>query len=135
MGETARKQGAKQMIFDWHKAAQLIKERKPKTASAGLHADWEYTGGDIYTAEKGPLSKEDTDVYLSSNWATPELDLDGNIIPCYITEEDNPNAWNADTVWPESALAILNYQSLGAERPLRQFVKTVIKQFMRILRS
>lgn len=107
-GEAARKAGAKQKIFDWHKAAQLIKERKPKVAAAGLASDWEYTGGDIYTAEKGPLKEDETYTYLSSNWATPELDLDGEIIPCYISEDDNPEGWSAGTVWPESAIKILN---------------------------
>ena len=29
------------MVFDWNKAARLIKERKPFVASAGLRDDWE----------------------------------------------------------------------------------------------
>lgn len=104
-GEAARRQGAKQKIFDWHKAAQLIKERKPKEASAGLQSDWEWTGGTIYTDESGPLKEGRT--YLSSIWAIPELDLDGEVIPCWISEDNNSEEWNSDTFWPESALAIL----------------------------
>lgn len=107
MGKAATEAGNKQMIFDWHKAAQLIKERKPKIASAGLASDWEYTGGEIYTEDAGPLSKENSYTYLSSNWATPELDLDGEIIPCFVTEDNNPENWNSGTFWPESALKIL----------------------------
>jgi hypothetical protein len=104
-GEATLRAGNKQMIFDWHKAAQLIKERKPQVASAGLHSDWEYTGGVIYTAEKGIDAKEYT--YLSSNWATPELDLDGEIIPCFIDQDHNPEGWGSDTSWPDIVVAIL----------------------------
>jgi ATP:corrinoid adenosyltransferase len=108
MAKSAAARGAKFMVFDWDKAAQLIKERKPKEASAGLRSDWEYTGGTIYTADEGPAKSSYT--YLASNWATPELDLDGEIIPCFVyeDEETNPNKWNEHTLWPETALAILN---------------------------
>lgn len=104
---SAQAAGAKQMIFDWNKAAQLIKERSPRIASAGLQSDWEYTGGTIYTDEDGPLTREDSYTYLSSNWATPELDLDGDIIPCFITSDNNPENWDSSTMWPASALEIL----------------------------
>jgi hypothetical protein len=106
MSDLAAEKGAKQMIFDWHKAAQLIKERQPKVASAGLKSDWEYTGGVIYTAEDGIKAKEYT--YLSSNWATPELNLDGEIIPCFIDQDHNPDGWDSSTSWPDVAVAILN---------------------------
>ena len=46
MGELNR--GNEEMVFDWNKAATLIKDRKPKNASAGLRGDWEYTGDTIY---------------------------------------------------------------------------------------
>ena len=108
MSRAAAQRGAKQMIFDWDKAARLIKERKPKEAHAGLQSDWEYTGDTIWSAKGGPLSRDECSAYLSSNWATPELDLDGDIIPCFITADNNPNNWDSGTVWPESALAILN---------------------------
>ena len=29
------------MVFDWNKAARIIKEQNPKIASAGLSGDWE----------------------------------------------------------------------------------------------
>jgi hypothetical protein len=106
MSDLAAKKGAKQMIFDWNKAAQLILERQPKIASAGLRSDWDYTGGVIYTAEEGITVKGYT--YLSSNWATPELDLDGEIISCFVDEDHNPDGWDAGTSWPERAKEILN---------------------------
>ena len=37
-------QGREHMVFDWVKAAKLIKERKPTLAQAGLQGDWEWTG-------------------------------------------------------------------------------------------
>jgi hypothetical protein len=108
MSQMAAKKGAKQMIFDWHKAARLIKEHQPQEASAGLNSDWEYTGGLIWSGKDGPVKKGDTYTYLSSNWATPELDLDGTIHDCYIDSDNNPEGWGSDTLWPQSALDILN---------------------------
>jgi hypothetical protein len=91
------------MVFDWDKAARLIKEHKPEVASAGLHNDWEYTGGDI-CLDGQPVMEPGT--YLASTWATPELDLDGEVFECYRKQREVPD-WDAKTVWPESALAIL----------------------------
>lgn len=103
MGEASR--GNESKVFDWDKAARLIRERKPNIASAGLESDWEFTGGDIY--KDGDIVKEgDTYVYLASTWATPEISLDGDIVECYKMQSKTPN-WGADTYWPESALKIL----------------------------
>lgn len=92
------------MVFDWNKAARLIKERKPFKASAGLRDDWEWTGGIIF--ENGKPVK-DKSTYLSSTWAVPELCLDGDVIDCYKMAHEVPS-WGADTRWPKSALDILN---------------------------
>ena len=70
------------MVFDWNKAAHLIRENKANSASAGLRDDWEYTGGDILENGK-PVSKDDTYTYLASTWATPELQMDGELIDCF----------------------------------------------------
>ena len=96
------------MVFDWIKAAKLIKEHKATHARAGLHLDWEYTGGDIL-ADGKPVSKEDTYVYLASTWAVPELEIDGNgeVISCYKMQSETP-AWNSSTYWPQEALDIIN---------------------------
>ena len=106
MGETNR--GKELMVFDWDKAAKLIRERKPECASAGLRGDWEYTGGTIYENEK-PVMNEYT--YLSSTWAVPELDIDGEIIDCYRMKHETPG-WCASTKWPQSALDILSAEEL-----------------------
>ena len=39
--------------------------------------------------------------------AVPELDLDGEIIQCYLEADNNPEEWDSGTFWPESALSIL----------------------------
>lgn len=105
MGEMNR--GKEMMVFDWDKAARIIAERKPKQAEAGLRGDWEWTGGTIYEDGK-PVFDDYT--YLASTWATPELDIDGEIIDCYMME--SKTEWNAYTKWPESALNILNDESI-----------------------
>ncbi len=93
------------MVFDWDKAAQLIKEHGATTASAGLAGDWEWTGGEIYRNK--PLQREETYVFLASTWARPELKLDdGMIVDCFKMESETAG-WGRDTFWPESALAIL----------------------------
>ena len=76
MGEAHR--NGRTMVFDWRKAATLLKERGATDASAGLRGDWGYTGGSIL--EDGtPVEKDDTYTYLASTWATPEIDIEGHI--------------------------------------------------------
>jgi hypothetical protein len=94
------------MVFDWNKAARIIKERGAASASAGLCGDWEYTGGDILRDGR-PIPEDDAYVYLASRWATPELEIDGETIDCYVMESEAPD-WGAKTYWPQSALDILN---------------------------
>lgn len=93
------------MVFDWVQAAQIIKERGAKTASAGLSGDWEWTGGKIL-ADGKPIPKDETYTYLASTWAPPELEVDGEIIDCYRMASETPG-WGSDTYWPDEALAIL----------------------------
>lgn len=100
MGEANR--GKELMVFDWDKAATLIKERNAQEASAGLSGDWGWTGGDIL--RDGQIITDDY-TFLASTWATPELGIDGEIIPCYRMKSDTPG-WDYDTKWPESAMAI-----------------------------
>jgi hypothetical protein len=102
MGEANR--GKDLMVFDWDKAARIIKERGATSASAGLSGDWGYTGGEIFSDGK-PNTEDYT--YLASTWAVPELDIDGDIIDCFIMEGEVPEEWGKDfpeIKWPESAL-------------------------------
>jgi len=100
MGQASRNNRAR--VFDWNKAAQIIKECQCKTASAGLSGDWEWTGGEIFTNGKPNL--EDY-TYLASTWAMPEIEIDGKVFPCWVYEDQSD--WNSHTKWPESALKIL----------------------------
>lgn len=103
MGQANR--GRESMVFDWDKAAQLIKKHKPKIAMAGLDGDWGYTSGRIF--EKGaPVPQENTYTFLSSSWATPILMMDGEEFECFKMHTELPG-WGSDTYWPESALKIL----------------------------
>lgn len=92
------------MVFDWDKAAQIIKERGAQNASAGLAGDWGMTGGEILT--DGEPNMEDY-TYLASTWATPQLKVDGVLMDCWKYAKDT-DGWDAKTKWPKSSLKILN---------------------------
>ncbi len=94
------------MVFDWEKAARIIRESKTESASAGLSQDWEWTGGEIFKDGK-PIPQDQTHVYLASTWAKPELIVDEEVIECYKMQKETPG-WNAETYWPEEALKIFN---------------------------
>lgn len=102
-GEANR--GQEKMVFDWDKAARLIKDESPSECSAGLSGDWHFTGGDIYLNGK-PVDDEDTYVYLASTWATPQISIDGVLQDCFKMESET-ESWGSDTYWPDSALKIL----------------------------
>lgn len=106
-GQAARAAGSPMKVFDWDKAARIIKEKKPEHAEAGLIEDWSSTGGMIYNNGK-PVPEEDTYVYLASIWATPTLILNhwDEEIECWVYQSEKPE-WNERTYWPESALKIL----------------------------
>jgi len=104
MGRAAKAAGATIKVFDWDKAAQIIKERKPQRADAGLAGDFEYTRGTIY--RDGQIVTDDDVLYLASNWAAPTLILDDSEeIVC--SREEAGSGWDAKTKWPESARHIL----------------------------
>jgi hypothetical protein len=100
-GEANR--GKEAMVFDWDKAATLIKESGSKNARAGLCSDWEWTGGDILEDGKIP---DESYCYLASTWATPEIEINGEVYDCFKMEGDT-DGWGAGTFWPESARKIL----------------------------
>lgn len=96
------------MVFDWDKAARIIKERGATRACAGLHEDYGWTGGIIL--EDGVI-KRNSYTFLASTWATPTLYVGGEEIPCYVMESETE--WNEDTKWPESAVKILMGDKYG----------------------
>lgn len=99
---------SKEMVFDWHKAARIIKDRPNETASAGLRGDWEYTGGVIWCDGQPCFDNQDW-IFLSSTWAIPELAIGNDVYPCFVFTEDFPQ-WHAHTFWPSSAREIIGAQ-------------------------
>lgn len=95
--------GKEPKVFDWHKAAQLIKESGYKDADAGLSEDWFWTGAAIF--RNGEVIKEHN-AYLSSTWATPVIRIDGVEHECWKMESET-DGWNAHTSWMQSAIDIL----------------------------
>lgn len=103
LNRRAKEAKSRARVFDWNKAAKLIKDRKPKFANAGLKDDWEWTGGVIFL--NGGIVR-DSYTFLQSNWAEPQITLDnGDPISCWVYADTVP--WDAQTKWPDSALDIL----------------------------
>ena len=100
----ARAAGRPGKVFDWDKAAQIIKDRKPDYAEAGLLTDWPSTAGSIWIDGKPDF---DGYTFLGSAWATPALRIGDEDIECWVEE---PHAeWDSETKWPASALAIVGH--------------------------
>lgn len=91
-------------VFDWDKAARIIRSVSPKYATVGLLEDFEWTNGIIFDDGKPVRSK---DCFLRSTWATPILvDDEGNQYECWKMQSEVPR-WHEKTLWPKSALRIL----------------------------
>lgn len=103
----ARGAGEKAKVFDWHKAADILREQKAQNASAGLHEDFMETQETILR-DGVPVPADKANTYLASMWATPVLVIDGYSIPCWRFEDDLPEPWGRHTCWPESALTRFN---------------------------
>lgn len=103
MGEVARRRGNSMRVFDWDKAATILKERNPESAIAGLASDMEYTSGIIWDDHKPNM---DNYTYLASCWATPVLEIDGEEIECWKMMDGS--GWDSKTKWPDSAIAIIH---------------------------
>lgn len=104
-GEANRNKDLK--VFDWDKAAKIIKEGNHKNASAGLAEDLNYTCGDILINGEIP---SDGYTYLASTWATPVLIIDDDEFYCYKMQSET-DGWNSDTFWPDSAREIMGFAS------------------------
>lgn len=96
-----REEESKTKVFDWHKAARIIKKHNIKYAYAGLAEDWSCTS-DLILENNHPVLNADT--FLASVWATPVLLIDGTdeAIECWCWEDHCD--WDAETQWPKSAL-------------------------------
>jgi hypothetical protein len=95
--------GNPKKVFDWKKAAEIIKENNIQNAFAGLDEDWSATS-DVILSEGKPVKGY---CYLQSSWATPVLIADGDHHECWV--ENHPE-WDVDTIWPDEALQIIGLQ-------------------------
>jgi hypothetical protein len=105
-------EGASTRVFDWDRAAEMIRAHGASQAHAGLQFDWEYTGGQIL--RDGQPLDENEGCYLASNWAIPELEIEGVRWPCWRYQDETPG-WDAHTFWPDSAKRILSDQTVPGE--------------------
>lgn len=99
-------------VFDWDKAARIIRDRKPLSADAGLERDWLNVAVEIYRSGKIIEYDEKTMFmgYRASMWDVPLLrlyfsDKHTENYVCYVTESQTE--WDADTWWPQSARDIM----------------------------
>jgi hypothetical protein len=91
------------MVFDWVKAAEIIKTFNPYLVEACLENDFFWTGGTIFRSGK-IIDNQYT--YLASYKAKPQIIVNGEILDCYVMASERPD-WDADTKWPEEARKIL----------------------------
>jgi len=104
MANAEASRGQEPKVFDWEKAARLIKNSKATNASAGLSGDWSPTCGVIF--ENGNPSDGKYAPYLSSTWANPQILIGDCYQDCYRMQSKTPG-WDSGTFWPKEALAIL----------------------------
>jgi len=95
-------------VFDWRRAAEIIRDERPDHVEAGLAEDWEWTGGVIFSDGK---IVDDEYTYLASNWATPQILINGEYRDCYVMQGETD--WGPKTKWPDDARAILRARCEG----------------------
>ena len=64
--------------LDWVKIKEFIEKNKNTLGNvvAGLAEDWGHTSGEVWNAKNQYIPKDDTYVYGSSSWATPEIEVE-----------------------------------------------------------
>ena len=89
--------------MDWNKVQQIVNEHPNSTIYVGLMEDWNNTSGLIY---KDGKYYNGGGLFGCSVWATPIVDVDGEEIECYVTEEPDgfttglPSWWgNGNTLY------------------------------------
>lgn len=93
-----------EMVFDWKKAAQIICAERPQEAEAGLRGDWGFTGSVIFR-DFSIVNDRDEYMYLESDWARPQIKIDGRYHDCFVMKSDTE--WDGNTKWPDEARSIL----------------------------
>jgi hypothetical protein len=101
-------QGRPMRGVDWLKCAKIIKERKPDIVVAGLKEDWGSTCCVVY--EGGEIVDTMRTGCLESTWATPVIEVDGEIIECSVNLCDRSRKdWSGKEYgyWPDFAVEVL----------------------------
>lgn len=85
--------------IDWEKVMQLISTYKPDYAIIGMKENWNSTAIVIF--------KDDTILITShaqefTNWATPVILIDGDIIECYKRVDHSYIRNNCNSTWPRN---------------------------------
>lgn len=60
------------MVFDWKKAAEIIRDERPSEVEAGLAGDWGRTGGVIFS---GGRIVDDSYTYLASGYESAHVEI------------------------------------------------------------
>lgn len=117
--------GREQMVFDWEKAANIIKDYLEEhngediEIAASLRGNEGNTYGFIYS--NGKFNTDDHG-YLASTWAKPQIVIfnyslndmyedEGTKIPCYKMQHEVPD-WNASTWFPKEFTDILGLDTM-----------------------
>lgn len=89
------------MLLDWDLVARLIILRRPRKVVAGLEQDWENTAALIWDADINSSPFVDSGrLYVTSVWAVPGIEMDGEFIQCFAWKKDHPG-WRSE--WPADA--------------------------------
>jgi hypothetical protein len=94
-------------IFDWNKAARILRERKPSMATAYIGGMREHTEVSIWV-NHGPLLG--CNAFLLSHdicGYQPRLDCGADYATDCAIKINDTDDWGPDTWWPESAIDIL----------------------------
>ena len=97
---------AHKMVFDWEKAAEVLRERQPVAASVSFIGKHERTEPVLIYRDGEPTPDPRTFCPYDA-FDKPTLLIDGDEIECFRLE-NTITTWAIDEYWPESARRILN---------------------------
>jgi len=94
--------------MDWDKVKDIIEKNPDSVIYAGLMEDWGNTSGLIFA--KG--NYYDGYVYGASSWATPIVDVNGEEIECWTSEETKEGAGKPDWLYGSNVLDSYDYEEV-----------------------
>lgn len=97
--------GNRVKVFDWDKAIDILLEKDPILAYAGLKEDMGWTCGVIWRDGKPNIPSGS---YLSSTWATPIIEMDDISVECWSWEDECE--YNSGSTWTPELIEKLKAQ-------------------------